>query len=173
MSIDQLVEHATDYSLTIAAIFISIPVFALLLRFIHGKENGENTPWKYFYSILIYLACIPGIFSLTLTAYTLLFTQINLLTVNAIVYFIPIVSMFFTLVIIRKTLSFEKIPGFNKLSGLMLLLSTTFTIAFVLSRLRIWIFFGGSIFAFLIFCVILFLGLMFGTKLLFGAFKKK
>ena len=45
-----------------------IPITALLAGIL-GKGEGEISPWKYLYSTLIYLVCVPGIFALTLNIY--------------------------------------------------------------------------------------------------------
>ena len=84
-------------------------------------------------------------FAGVLTAYALFFTKENLLDVSIVVYLLPIVSMVVTLVLIRKNVSFEDVPGFERLSGLMVMIACSFAIALVIQKTRIWIVFGGSI----------------------------
>ena len=50
------------------AYFILIPVIALLAG-IFAKNEGHQSPWKYVYTTLIYLVCIPGIFAVTFNIY--------------------------------------------------------------------------------------------------------
>ncbi|MBN2443714.1 MAG: hypothetical protein JXJ04_20300 [Spirochaetales bacterium] len=173
MTIDQIIKTASNFNLFILVFFLVIPLFCILLRFIHKRDQGHLSPWKYYYSVLVYLSCIPGMFSSVLTGYALLFIHENLLKVNALVYFLPVVSMVASLLIIRKSVTFDEIPGFKKLYGLILLLAATFIIAFILDKIRIWIFFGGSVFWFFIACVALFFVLKYSARLLLGAFKKK
>ena len=53
--------------------------------------------------------------------------------------------MIATLVLIRKNVSFDDVPGFDRLSGLMVMVGCSFVIALVIQKTRIWVFFGGSI----------------------------
>src|SRR5207248_2340033 len=90
--------------------------------------------------------CIPGMFGGVITLYMLLFVGQNLLDVNALVTIGPIVSMAVTLAIAGRNVDFGPLPGFGRLSGLMAVLGLTFAVLFALSRTRLWIVFGGSIF---------------------------
>jgi len=81
-------------------------------------------------------------FAGVLTAYALFFTKENLLDVSIVVYLLPIISMVVTLVLIRKNVSFEDVPGFERLSGLMVMIACSFAIALVIQKTRIWIIFG-------------------------------
>ena len=84
-------------------------------------------------------------FASVLTAYTLFISRENLLDVNPLVYFLPVVSMVVTLVFIRKNVSFDEVPGFDRLSGLMVMVGCSFAVALAIQKTNIWIFFGGSI----------------------------
>jgi hypothetical protein len=101
--------------------------------------------WRYVDSVLVYLACIPGMLAAVLIAYALFFTGENLLDANLLVYLGPIVSMALTLLLVRRRRDFAELPGFDRLSGLMLVLALTFAIVLAIARSRIWIVFGGSI----------------------------
>jgi hypothetical protein len=132
--------------LWIAGYLAALPVLAFLLGLAHRRGTGNDAPWKYFYSALVYAACIPGMFAAVITLYMTLFAGENLLDVNALVTFGPIFSMGATLAIASRNVDFGPLPGFGRLSGLMVVLGLTFAIVFALSRTRIWIVFGGSIF---------------------------
>jgi len=56
----------------------------------------------------VYLVCIPGLLASVLTSYSLFFRHADLLNVNLAVYFLPIISMIVTLILIHKTVNFEK-----------------------------------------------------------------
>ncbi|MEZ4765253.1 MAG: hypothetical protein R3C26_19345 [Calditrichia bacterium] len=101
-----------------------------------------------------------------LTAYSLFFLRSNLLEVNALIYFLPIISMIVTLALMRRNVNFDYLPGFDRLRGLMLLLAVTFIVSFLLMQLRIWLFFGGSIGSLLIGMILIFLLLRYGSRLL-------
>jgi hypothetical protein len=121
------------------------PLVALVAGLLHDRGQGSAAPWKYVYAILVYLACVPGMFAGVLTAYTLFFSRENLLDTNPFVYFLPIVSMIVTLVLVRKSIAFEEVPGFDRLSGLMVMVGCSFAMALAIQKTRIWIVFGGSI----------------------------
>jgi hypothetical protein len=145
MTTRELIVLAGQHPVALGATFIIPPVVAWGLGRIHERTRGGAAPWKYFYSVLVYLVCVPGMFAGVLTAYTLFFSHENLLDVNPLVYFLPVVSMVVTLVFIRKNVSFDEVPGFDRLSGLMVMVGCSFGIALAVQKTNIWIFFGGSI----------------------------
>ena len=122
----------------------ALPVLALLLGFLHARGKGNDAPWKFAYSLLVYAACIPGMFGACITLYLVLFTGQNLLDVNALVTLAPVASMAVTLAVAGRNVDFGPLPGFGRLSGLMTVLGLTFAVLFALSRTRIWLVFGGS-----------------------------
>ena len=124
-------------------------------------------PWKYGYTVLVYVACAGGVVAALLTGYSLLFLHANLLAVNALVYFAPIVAMALTLWLIRRHVAFDLIPGFDRLSGLIVLIAVTFAIVFVLSRLFVGVVFLGSVWVLLAFAAFLFALLKWGARTAF------
>src|SRR5258706_3102411 len=145
MTTRELIHLADQHPLALASLFVFAPLAAWLCGRMHGPGNGGSSPWKCCYSILVYLTCVPGVFAAVLTAYALFFTRENLLDVSFLIYILPIVSMVVTLVLIGKNVSFEVIPGFERLSGLMVMIGCSFAIALAIEKIRIFIFFGGSI----------------------------
>src|SRR5580765_8569421 len=106
MTINDLVQMANGHRLALVIFFLCPPIIAWLCGLIHGKGNGGNAPWKYIYSVMVYLVCIPGLFSSVLTGYALFFRRENMLDVNLAVYVLPIISMIVTLIFIHKTVNF-------------------------------------------------------------------
>ena len=145
MSTREFIQMAGLHWLLLLAVFLAAPLAAWLCGVAHGKGCGGNAPWKYVYSALVYLACVPGTFAGVITAYTLFFTRQNLMDVNPLVYFLPIVSMVATLVLIHKNVSFDLVPGFDRLAGLMVMIACSFAFALAIQKTKIWIVFGGSI----------------------------
>ena len=149
------------------AVFAAIPLLALLVGLIHGRGNGAGSPWRYVYSVLVYLACVPGMIAVVLIGYSLFFVRENLLDVSLTVYALPIVSMVATLLAIRRQVAFAAIPGFDRLSGLLLTIAASFAIALAIDRSRIWIFFGGSLGKLLLLATAVFLLARSGVHLMF------
>ena len=143
MSINQWLQSLNNPN-NLIIYFAGLPVLALLIGLLHKRRRGEQTKFCYLYSLLTYATTIPGTFSLSLIAYTLFFTQANLLDVNLYVYFLPPFSMLITLIVIGNQAEFSKLPGFNRLSGLIVLLAITFTIVLFVFKTRIFIGFFGS-----------------------------
>jgi hypothetical protein len=169
MTTRELIHLAGQHWPALLGLFLVAPAAAVLCSIFHGPGNGGNAPWKYLYSVLVYLACVPGTFAAVLTAYTLFFSKENLLDVNPLVYFFPIVSMIVTLVFIRKVVAFDLIPGFERLSGLMVMIACSFAIALAVQKTRIFLFFGGSIIWLITLAAGVFALLKWGAYTLFGS----
>jgi hypothetical protein len=145
MTIRDLTILAGHYPLALVAAFLAPPAAAWLLGRLHGRGQGGKAPWRYFSAALVYLTCVPGMFAGVITGYSLFFSRENLLDANLLVYFLPILSMVATLVFIRKNVSFDEVPGFDRLYGLMAMVGCSFAVALAIQKTNIWIFFGGSI----------------------------
>ena len=167
MTARELIQIADQHPWVLATVFVFAPIAAWLCGRLHGPGDGANSPWNYCYSILVYVSCVPGMFAAVLTAYSLFFTRENLLDVSILVYIVPILSMVATLVLIRKQVSFEAVPGFERLSGLMVMIACSFAIALAIQKTRIWILFGGSIDRLILLAVGVFALLKWGTYMLF------
>lgn len=143
MSINQWLQSLNDPEILVY-FFTGLPILALLTGFLHRRKAGEKTKLRYLYTTLTYLSTLTGTFSISLIAYALFFTRANLLNVNFFVYFLPLLSMLVTLMIIGKQANFSKLPGFDKLSGLILLWTLVFFIVLFVSKSRIFIGFFAS-----------------------------
>jgi hypothetical protein len=145
MTARELAQLADRHPLVLLGVFVVLPLAAWLCGRLHGRGRGGEAPWNYLYSVLVYIACVPGMCAGVLTAYALFFTRENLMDVSLAVFVAPIVSMVVTLILIRKNVSFDEVPGFDRISGLMVMIACSFAIALAVERTRIFLFFGGSI----------------------------
>lgn len=137
MTLRELFDYLSNNPAVVLAFFIGIP-FTALLAGLMGKGEGHVSPWKYLYATLVYLVCVPGIFAAALAVYLFLFERGgSILNVNLLTQVLPIASMILTLAIIRRNVSFELIPGFGKLSGLMMMIASTFVLMYFLDRLHL------------------------------------
>ena len=167
MTLRELIDLAGHHSLILLAVFVVPPIAAWLCGVLHGRGNGGHSPRKYIYSVLVYLACVPGLFAAVITAYSLFFRNESMLDVNLLVYFLPLVSMIVTLILIRKNVTFDEVPGFDRLSGLMVMIGCSFAIALAIHKTNIWIFFGGSIERLFALALGIFALIKWGTYMLF------
>jgi hypothetical protein len=147
-------------------VFLALPLSVPVLGWIHGRAGGALPPWRYLYAVLVYLACIPGVGAAVVTGYTLFFTRENLLDKDLLVYVAPIVSMAVTLVLIRKNVSFDDVPGFDRLSGLMTLIAVTFVILLAIRKTFVGIFFGAGLGTLFVLGAFLFALLKWGSRAL-------
>jgi hypothetical protein len=145
VTLREALSWAGQRPIALVVMFVVPPVLVWLLRFFHSRTRGGEAPWKYIYAVLVYLVCVPGILAAVVTCYTLFFTHESLLDVNVLVYLLPLASMAATLLLMRQSVSFDAVPGFDRLSGLMVMIAVSFAIALAIQKLRIWIVFGASI----------------------------
>ena len=133
-----------------------------------AKRVSEATAAK-FLSVPIYLAVVPGTCCTLVVAYLLLIARVNILReIDLLLCAGPIISMIVTLVVISKIASFDDIPGFDRLSGLIIMVSVAFTIVYILSRLRFFVVFFASFTTLIILFVILLIILNVGLSKLKG-----
>ncbi len=146
MTIEELLRIVGTHPLALVGLLALAPILSAVVGLVHGREGGGVSPWKYLHSLLVYVACIPGMFAVVLTVYALFFRNDSLLRVNLLLYFLPIVTMAATLLLNRRAVrSFDEIPGFGRLWGLMLMLGVSLGIAFALHRMHFGIFFLGPL----------------------------
>lgn len=144
-----------------------LPFAALLGTFLDGNR-GHTSPWKYIYSVIIYLVSIPGLFALTLNLYLFLFEKRSVMDINLILQLLPILSMILTLLVIRNNMDMRHIPGFDKLSGLLILITAVLGLMWIIDRTRLIAFIQLRFEFVLIVFVALLLMMRYGLKRAFG-----
>ena len=168
MTIQELIDLAGKQQTYVLIAFAVPPVLSILIRILHGSGKGPFAPWKHIYSLIVYLSAIPGVFAAVLLFYNLFFLKANLLRVNAVIYFVPILSMILTFVIISRFVSFNQLPGFQRLRGLMFMIAASFAIVLIIDKMRIWVAFHGSIFWLFLLAAGIFILLKLGAHKLWG-----
>ncbi|MBL7829447.1 MAG: hypothetical protein JNK41_00355 [Saprospiraceae bacterium] len=145
--------------------FVILPIIALLVGWI-SKDMGNESPWKEVYGCLIYLVCVPGIFAITLNIYLFLFERQSVFDANLVLQVLPIISMIVTLQIIKYHVNLDLIPGFKKLSGLVMIIFFTICIMWFIDRTHIYAIAFLSFPAVIGIFVVLFLVVRYGWYLL-------
>ncbi len=137
MTLQEFFDYLSANPFVVLAFFVGIPLTALLTN-VMGRGEGHLSPWKYLYAVLIFGACIPGIFAVALAVYMFLFERgSSIYNVNLLTQVLPILSMFATLAIVRRNAPFEYIPGFGKLSSLMGMIAAIFALMYLLDRIHL------------------------------------
>ncbi len=143
--------------------FSLIPLTALIAGVL-GNGEGNISPWRELYSALIFMVCIPGIFSFMLGVYSFLFERHSIYQTDVLSQILPVCSMVITLLLIKRNVSFDEIPGFNKLSGLISLVAATFAFMWFIDRTHIIAFTYISFWQVLAIFAVLFFVIRFGWK---------
>jgi hypothetical protein len=141
MTINQLMELTGKQPLWLPFVIMAIPpILTFFASLFHGDEEGNEWPWKYLYSLIIFSVFIPGIFSVALVGYAMFFIAENLLDMNIFFIIAPVVSMMLTVQIMKwNCVSIEKLPGFQRLMGLILLAGSAAVGALIISRTRFYV----------------------------------
>ena len=138
MTLQEFFQLLSENPVWILAYFLLLPIAAWLTgRFAEGE--GHESPWKYVYSTLIYLSCVPGMFAVFLSAYLFLFERRSILETDIYTQVLPILSMVATLLVIRRNVNLDAIPGFEKITGLLTMIGAVLALLWVIDRTRIWV----------------------------------
>lgn len=167
MSIQFLLDQIGNYPLLIIGFFSLPPMLAWLMTRFSVPQEGPLSAWDYGYSVLIYLVGIPGTISVVLIGYSLFMVRQNLLEVDFLVYFMPVISMVVTFLLIGRSSDFDRLPGFERLSGLMMLIGLTFLVVLIIFKLRILVGFFASMESLVAIGIVLFILFKVAAKKLF------
>ncbi len=138
MTLQEFFDLLGQHRVVVSFFFFLVPFTAWLSGYL-AKGEGHRWPWRYLYAILIYLACIPGIFAAMLSVYFFLFERRSILQTDLLTQVLPVLSMIITLITIKKNVNLDNIPGFEKLSGLIWMISATLAIMWFVDRTRIYV----------------------------------
>ncbi|GAA5030317.1 hypothetical protein GCM10011506_19400 [Marivirga lumbricoides] len=154
MTVKDLLNMLSDNQYIILGYFLMLLISTIILAAIVKKTNFSYL--KYVASILVYGACIPGIFATMVTCYLFFIAKADLLHLNVTVYFLPIVFMVIILLIMNRRIGMKSIPGFGRLSALMLIIGLSFLILFIIQRTYFGVVFMGGFVQLLVAFAILF-----------------
>lgn len=155
MTIQQLIDWFNSNPYLVLIYFTVILALAIISVLIVTINNVNVI--KYVMSAIIYGVTVPGILAVTLILYSLFIIKVNLLNVSFISYFVPIIFTIATLFVLNRKVKMSTIPGFSRLSALMIFILITFGIIFVLQRTYFGVLFIGGFSQLLIVFVIVFI----------------
>ncbi len=137
MTLKEFLDSLSTNPFYLLVYFSLIPLTALIAWFL-GRGEGNTSPWKYLYASLIYLVCVPGIFAVALNMYAFLFERRGIMNMDIYTQLIPVLSMILTIFLVTKNADLSNIPGFGRLTGLLLMLLATFGIMWFIDRTRLF-----------------------------------
>lgn len=136
MTLGELFTLLAANPIILVGYFLVLPLTALLAGIL-GRTEGEEMPWNYLYSLLVYLAAVPGMFAIVLSVYFWLFEKRSLLETDVYIQVLPVISMVLTFWLIRWNVSLEKVRGFGKLAGLMMMIVVVLLLMWIIDRTHI------------------------------------
>lgn len=139
MTLQQLFQTLSDNPVYLFFYFGGIPVLTIIVGIL-SNGKGYESPWNYIYAVLIYLVSIPGIFSVALNIYFFLFQRGDIMQTNVYFQILPVLVMVGTIFLIKRNVDLDYIPGFDKISGLWLILFATMMLMWFLEKIRIFVF---------------------------------
>ena len=167
MTLQESLDHLSASPTLVVAFFSLIPITALIAGFM-GKNEGHIAPWKYLYSTLLYLVCVPGIFAVALA----LFGNKSLYQTDVISQIIPIASMVVTMMLVRNNVNLERIPGFGNITGLVMMIACVFVIMWIAEKTHIIVFSSIRIQYLLLFLVAMLIALRVGWSKMMNTSKR-
>ncbi len=172
MTLQQLFDSVSQHPDLLLGFFGILPVTAAIAGVGAGDEAAKS-PWKYLYSTLVYLASIPGMFALVLGLYMVMVERRSIMQFNVLTFILPFASMVATLLLINRKVALRHVPGFSKLSGLLMMVAATFVVMLVMQKMRIFVVFFGSMKTLVGLFIVLLALFMFGYGKMFGGEKKQ
>ncbi|NJC27759.1 hypothetical protein [Neolewinella antarctica] len=136
MTLADLLHYANSYPAHVLFYFLLIPFAALLASWME-REEGHLPPWNYLFSTLVYLVAVPAILSVAYTAYRWFFDRETILNTNLLLQILPIASMLLTFFIVKRSVKIDTLPGFGRLSGMVMMIVATMLILYGLDRFRL------------------------------------
>jgi len=137
MTLLDFFNYITAHSEVAVLFLLAIPAITFLVNLWSGTTAEEIWKWRYVYAVLVFAACIPGVFALSLNIYLFLFERQSIWAMNLAIQVLPFLAMVATLMLIRRKIPFAYIPGFGKLSGFMTLIFALIGVMWFVDRLRL------------------------------------
>lgn len=163
MTLQQFFDYTLSNPMNVVFFFCLIPFAALLAGWME-REEGHLPPWNYLYSTLVYLVAVPAILSVAYTIYRWLFERESIMNANLLLQILPVASMLLTFFIVKKNVRIESLPGFDRLGGLVLIISGAMAIMWFMDKVRIVAFTYFPIHYLLIIFLVLLVVVRFGWK---------
>jgi hypothetical protein len=167
MTIRDLYFWSQEHPRVLILFFGALPLLAEILGIFVKNRMQPNRAIACAMGVLVYLACIPGMFALMLTGAVFLFDRQDVRDLDLLVTILPIASMGLTLGLLWRRVDLQVVPGFERLSGLMVLLGVSFGVVFILSRFFLVGVLHGSITALVTAAAVVFAALKLGSRKLF------
>lgn len=163
MTLKDLFDYISLHPEYILIYLIGLPFIAVFIGLLSHK-SADKSPYKELFMVVVYAVTIPGVFALLLNIYFFLFENKSIMDYNIYLQILPVISMIICLKIIRNYVSFDAIPGFDKLSGFMTIIAALMVFMWVLDRFRFLAIVRMPFYYLVILMIILLLAINYGIK---------
>ncbi|MEL6557546.1 MAG: hypothetical protein AAFQ94_05135 [Bacteroidota bacterium] len=161
MTLQELFDQLSTNPIWVISYFVIIPAAAFVVNKV-SRSKALQSPWAETYSTLIFMVAIPALLAIALNVYQFLFERQSILMINVFTQVLPIVSFIVTIAVIRKNVSVDSIPGFGKISSLIVMIFGALAIMWVLDRTRI--FFVAFSYMPFHYVILIFVGILFAIR---------
>ena len=142
-SLLDLIQRLGSHRGLIAAVLVAIPALSWIIGLLLKRASRKTA--ANFLAVPIFLTVPLGTIMACVLGYLVFIVRENVLAYDAVLLFGPVLSMALTLFAVSKVLPFDEIPGFDRLSGLMLVAAVAFIIVYLLDRFALRLFFVASL----------------------------
>jgi hypothetical protein len=136
MTLGEFFTMLTAHPEVLVAFYLVVPLTAALAGFL-GQGQGHRSPWRWLYAALVYMTAVPGMFALVLSIYIWLFERGSILDTDLLLQVLPLLSMILTFWLVRRNTPLRGVPGFGRLSGLLMMIFVVLTLMWVADKTRI------------------------------------
>lgn len=168
MSFQDMLRAVAPYQAWVLVWLVGLP----LLAYAGGRlccRHSERVAAR-FLSVPVYLAVLPGTVMLLAVLYRALVVRESLWAdFDVLLCFGPILSMGATLFAVRRIMPFARVPGFDRITGLMVLAAGAFGVIYFLDRLHFLVGFFSSLTGLFLLFVVAFAVLKLAAHVAFGA----
>lgn len=137
MTLQQFFQLIQEHPIWVVYFYGALLLGTLLLNALSERE-GHLYPWNYGYATLVYLVCVPGIFAVTLNVYFFLFEKRPLMEADLLIQALPVLMLFVIVYLIRRNVSLDDVPGFDKLYSLVVILGILLSLMWVVDRTQLY-----------------------------------
>lgn len=169
MTLEELFGQISFNPEPVVVYFTMLPLLALSTGFIAGK-NTLQKPYPIIFSGLVYAVTIPGLLAVIFIINDIS-SGYGWRKLDVWMQVVPVVSMILTYILISRFIPMKEVPGFKRLSGLLMVAGAATLILLLFSKTRIFVVFMGSFWHLLLLFAILFVVIKFGWDRMFKSSK--
>lgn len=136
MTLGEFFSLLTAHPGVLAAYYVILPLTAFLGGWL-AQGQGHQSPWRWLFAVLVYMAAVPGMFALVLSMYIWLFERRSVLDTDLLLQVLPLLSMALTLWLIRRAVPLRAVPGFGRLSGLLMMVFVVLGLMWMADKTRL------------------------------------